>query len=98
MHIDPERLSCAEGCLLGQLACDSLGSLIEFQSPDEIRRKYPNGVRDLADDGTWGTIAGKPTDDSEMALTFGRTLIKQQHYDPFEPFEAHQFWLNSDTT
>ena len=58
----------AQGCLLGQLAGDALGSLVEFQSLEEIRRNYPGGVRELADGGTRSTIAGQPTDDSEMAL------------------------------
>ena len=44
-------ISRAQGCLLGQLAGDALGSLVEFQSPDEIRRGYPDGVRELADGG-----------------------------------------------
>jgi len=40
-------------------AGDALGSLFEFQSPEDICRNYPNGVRDLADGGTldlhtWG--------------------------------------------
>ena len=39
----------AQGCLLGQLAGDSLGSLVEFLSPEDIQRKYPAGVRDLED-------------------------------------------------
>ncbi|ANT65278.1 ADP-ribosylglycohydrolase family protein [Prosthecochloris sp. CIB 2401] len=56
-----DRTSRAQGCLLGQLAGDALGSLVEFQSPDEIRRSYPDGVRELADGGTWNTIAGQPT-------------------------------------
>ena len=55
----------ARGCLLGQLAGDALGSLVEFRRPEDIRREYPNGVRELAD-GAWNTIAGQPTDDSEM--------------------------------
>jgi len=59
MHVDPDTLSHAEGCLLGQIAGDSLGSLVEFQSPQQIRKKYPNGVRELGDGGTWGTIAGQ---------------------------------------
>ena len=67
-------VSRAQGCFLGRLAGDSLGSLVEFQTPDQIRRKYPGGVRRLADGGTWGTIAGQPTDDSEMALTLARML------------------------
>jgi len=40
-------LARAQGCLLGQLAGDSLGCLVEFQSPEEIRRSYPKGVREL---------------------------------------------------
>jgi len=55
-----EMLERARGCLLGQLASDTLGSLVEFQTPEQIRREYPNGVRELADGGTWNTIAGQP--------------------------------------
>ena len=68
------RVNRAQGCLLGQLAGDALGSLVEFQSPEEIRRSYPEGVRELADGGTWNTIAGQPTDDSEMALRLAAAL------------------------
>ena len=35
----------AQGCLLGQLAGDALGNLVESRRPEEIRREYPNGVR-----------------------------------------------------
>jgi ADP-ribosyl-[dinitrogen reductase] hydrolase len=95
MHIDSKTLSRAEGCLLGQLAGDSLGGLVEFQTPTEIRRRYPDGVSELADGGTWGTIAGQPTDDSEMALMLARTLIKHGRYDADEAHTAYTFWLNS---
>ncbi len=95
MQIDSGTLSRAEGCLLGQLAGDSLGSLVEFQTPAEIRRRYPDGVRKLENGGTWGTIAGQPTDDSEMALILARTLIKNGRYDANEAREAYVFWLNS---
>jgi ADP-ribosylglycohydrolase len=50
--MNKQKLSRAQGCLLGQLAGDALGSLVEFQSPDEIRQSYSNGVRELADGGT----------------------------------------------
>lgn len=50
---------------------------MEFRTPDDIRREYPGGVRELADGGTWGTIAGQPTDDSEMALSLARMLAEQ---------------------
>uniref|UniRef100_A0A7C4RU04 ADP-ribosylglycohydrolase family protein n=1 Tax=Desulfatirhabdium butyrativorans TaxID=340467 RepID=A0A7C4RU04_9BACT len=85
----------AQGCLLGQLAGDALGSLVEFCNPDDIRRKYPKGVRELTDGGTWNTIAGQPTDDSEMALSLARMLADQGRYDPEEARKAYVFWLNS---
>ena len=99
-------LSRAQGCLLGQLIGDSLGSLVEFMRPDEIRRRYPDGVREMADGGTWDTIAGQPTDDSEMALILARTLVAQgkkvrQRRDQGRQFDleavkkAYVFWLDS---
>ena len=66
----------AQGCILGQLAGDSLGSLVEFKDASTIQRLYPNGVRELADGGVWDTLAGQPTDDSEMALALARSLVR----------------------
>jgi len=95
MNVDAETLSRAEGCLLGQLAGDSLGGLVEFQSLSDIRRRYPDRVRELADGGTWDTIAGQPTDGSEMALMLARMLVKERRYDAEEARKAYVFWLNS---
>src|ERR1700733_4258485 len=95
MNHDIETLLRAEGCLLGQLAGDSLGSLVEWQPPSEILRRYPNRVRELADGGTWDTIAGQPTDDSEMALMLARMLVEERQYDAEEARKAYVFWLNS---
>ena len=55
------KIDRAQGCLLGQLAGagDALGSLVEFQAPEQIRQEYPGGVRELADGGTWNTIVGQ---------------------------------------
>ena len=86
----------AQGCLLGQLAGDSLGSLVEFQSPEDIQREYPAGVRNLEDSETWDTIAGQPTDDSEMALALARVLAEHKKYDQTLVLKAYIGWLNSD--
>ena len=85
----------AKGCLLGQLVGDALGSLVEFQSPDQIRSKYPDGVRILEDGGTWNTLAGQPTDDSEMALLLARMLVEHKRYDADAARMAYEFWLDS---
>ena len=34
-------------CLFGQLAGDALGRLVEFQTPEHIRREYPKSVSEL---------------------------------------------------
>lgn len=92
---DKNILLRAQGCLLGQLAGDALGSLVEFRTPEDIRCQYPKGVRELSDGGTWNTVAGQPTDDSEMALLLARMLADQGRYDPDEAKKAYVFWLDS---
>jgi ADP-ribosyl-[dinitrogen reductase] hydrolase len=94
--VDAGMLSRAQGCLLGQMAGDALGSLVEFQTPRQIRRKYPEGVRRLIDGGTWNTIAGQPTDDTEMALMLARSLTKEGSYRREAALAAYKYWLNSD--
>jgi ADP-ribosylglycohydrolase len=92
---DPGLLSRAHGCLLGQIAGDSLGSLVEFQSAEAIRQRYPGGVRTLADGGTWNTIAGQPTDDSELALALARTIVFSNGYDVEAAAWAYGYWYAS---
>lgn len=86
----------AQGCLLGQLAGDALGSMVEFKSTGEIQKDYPRGVRELADGGTWNTIAGQPTDDSEMALLLARMLVARGTYDQQVAREAYEYWIDSN--
>ncbi len=64
----------AEGALMGQFAGDALGGQVEFLAPDIITARFPSGLREIRDGGTWNTIAGQPTDDSEMALMHGTPL------------------------
>jgi len=91
-EVDLDR---AIGCLLGQIVGDSLGSLVEFQTPDDIAHQYPNGVRDLADGGTWKTIAGQPTDDSELALELARTLVGRKVWSSEAVAAAYGDWYTS---
>src|SRR6202012_1691834 len=90
---DPPALDRAIGCLLGQVIGDALGSLVEFQPAAAIARAYPDGVRDLRDGGTWNTIAGQPTDDSELALALARALAGRASYDAGGVAEAYGRWF-----
>jgi ADP-ribosylglycohydrolase/fructose-1,6-bisphosphatase/inositol monophosphatase family enzyme len=93
---DAGRLRRAQGCWLGQLAGDALGSLVEFKSAAAIATLYPGGVRDLADGGEWDTIAGQPTDDSEMALMLARTLVRDGQFDRAAALDGYVHWHDSD--
>jgi ADP-ribosyl-[dinitrogen reductase] hydrolase len=90
-----QMLARAQGALLGQLAGDALGSYVEFQSAREINRRHPEGVRDLRDGGHWGTIAGQPTDDSEMALALARSIVAQGGFQPEAASRAYITWRQS---
>lgn len=94
--VDAALLNRAQGCMLGQLAGDSLGSLVEFQSPAQILRQYPDGVRKLADGGHFGTTAGQPTDDSEMALMLARSLAEHGRFDVDAVRKTYIYWLDTE--
>ena len=83
------------GCLVGQVAGDSLGSLVEFQDPSTIAGKSPGGVRELADGGTFNTIAGQATDDSELALMLARSLVECGGFDVEDVARRYVGWYDS---
>jgi ADP-ribosyl-[dinitrogen reductase] hydrolase len=89
---EPGLLSRAQGCLLGQVAGDSLGSLVEFSPAAEIHARHGDGPRLLQDGGCWETIAGQPTDDSEMALALARAIIGAGGYDADAAMDAYRAW------
>ena len=92
---DSGLLSRAQGSLLAQIAGDSLGSLVEFQTAEKIAAAYPEGLSELADGGTWHTLAGQPTDDSEMALALARSIVAKGAYEVESTLEAYRRWYRS---
>jgi len=90
---DTRRLARAQGCLLGQAVGDSLGAPVEGEDAESIARAYPRGVRELADDSARGSIAGQPTDDTEMALALARSMIKAGRYDAQAALSAYRAWF-----
>ncbi|MDR1730554.1 MAG: ADP-ribosylglycohydrolase family protein [Synergistaceae bacterium] len=87
------QLDRAKGCLFGQFIGDSLGGLVEFKTSEYIQKHYPDGVRDLADGGTFSNLAGQATDDSEMALALARTLDKDGEYIQENVRKAYVSWF-----
>jgi ADP-ribosyl-[dinitrogen reductase] hydrolase len=91
-----QRLDRALGCMLGMVIGDSLGSQVEFETAAEIAASHPGGVRDLADSPVWKTLAGQPTDDSELGLALARSLVRMGRYDPEDAAGAYGRWYASE--
>jgi len=92
---DAGVLARAHGCLLGQLAGDALGSEVEFQSSDAIARAHPHGFTKLSGGGHWRTIAGQPTDDSELALILARSIVQGGGFEAERAAQFYRFWYRS---
>ena len=94
---DAGRLARAHGCFLGQAAGDALGQLVEFSHPATIAQAYPDGgPRLLVDGGAWQTIAGQPTDDTEMAICLARAIVHAGGYDRQAVARAYMRWGTGD--
>lgn len=54
--------------LLGLACGDALGSAVEFLDRGEIRRRYPEGLREIVGGGVLGLRPGETSDDTAMAV------------------------------
>ena len=95
MYFEQDVVARAQGCLIGQIAGDALGALVEFKTRAEIAVLYPGRLSELAAGGPWNIIAGQPTDDSELALALARQLVHDGFYNRPQVFAAYQAWLAS---
>lgn len=89
------RLDRAMGCMLGMVIGDSLGSQVEFRTASDIARDYPDGVRAMKPSPVWRTLAGQPTDDTELALALARSLVGRSAFDAEATAEAYARWYQS---
>jgi len=91
-HIpDAGLLARAQGCLLGLVAGDSLGALVDGEDVAAIRARYPGGPRDLRDGGPYRSIAGQPVA-SERALALARSIVEARRYDPQAIAQAFEWY------
>jgi len=89
------QLARAQGAMLGQAIGDNLGARVEGKPANEIARLYPGGVREVADGGIYHLLAGQPTDDSELALTLARTIVRDGKCEPARVLDAYRQWITS---
>ncbi len=94
-RVPREHYDRAIGIMLGQLVGDALGAQVEFEPSSRIAQAYPQGVRAIEDGGPFDTIAGQPTDDSEMALGLARALVDEGRYEAESAARAYARWYAS---
>lgn len=84
----------ALGAFLGFAVGDALGATVEFMTRREIEAKY--GVHRKMVGGGWLHLApGQVTDDTEMALALGRSLVRRGGFDAKDVCEEFAAWLKS---
>jgi len=49
----------------------------------------------MAAGGCWNTLAGQPTDDSEMAMMLARSILDQGGYQAGAARDAYSWWKSS---
>lgn len=71
---------------------DALGATVEFMTPREIKHRY--GLhRDIIGGGWLRLGKGDVTDDTEMSLALGRSVLQQDRVDALAVAEAFSDWM-----
>lgn len=84
----------ALAAFLGFAVGDALGATVEFMTRGEISARY--GVHREMIGGGWLRLApGAITDDTEMALALGRSLVRRGGFDARDVCEEFAAWLKS---
>ncbi len=89
-----DREGRALAAFLGFAIGDALGATVEFMTRREIAAAY--GVHRRIVGGGWLKLApGAVTDDTQMALALGRSLVRRQGFDARDVCEEFAAWLRS---
>lgn len=66
------------GCLVGLAIGDALGAPLKFCPRQEVRKKYPHGLRDMIASPLWNK--GAYTDDTQMTLLIAESLLENKGF------------------
>lgn len=84
----------AAGVVLGLACGDALGRPVEFCSDSEIAADYGT-LTEMVGHGTWGKPAGTITDDTDLALCIGRSLVEHHGFVPTDVASRFVEWYES---
>ncbi|MFJ5937354.1 ADP-ribosylglycohydrolase family protein [Streptomyces sp. NPDC093071] len=84
----------AMGAVLGSAAGDALGAPFEFGLPGVFRERFPDGAGELCGGGGWDP--GEATDDTQMAVLLGESLLERGGLDPPDVFDRFRRWAAAE--
>ncbi|MEU8622891.1 ADP-ribosylglycohydrolase family protein [Streptomyces sp. NPDC048623] len=84
----------AVGAVLGSAVGDALGAPFEFGLPGVFRERFPDGRGEMCGGGGWEP--GEATDDTQMAVLVGESLLERGGLDPSDVFDRFRRWAAAD--
>ena len=94
MALDSSTIDRALAAYLGFACGDALGATVEFMTRPEIAARY--GVhREIIGGGWLGLQPGQVTDDTEMSLALGRSLVRRRGFDANDVCDEFAAWLKT---
>lgn len=84
------RRDRAAGAVVGSAAGDALGAPFEFGAPGVFGARFPDGVRTLCGGGGWDP--GEATDDTQMAVLVGESLLENDGLELSDIFDPFRRW------
>jgi ADP-ribosyl-[dinitrogen reductase] hydrolase len=88
-----QRQDRIAGCLVGLAIGDALGAPLEFLNRREVRKRYPNGLRDFIASRLWKK--GEYTDDTQMALLVAESLLDKGDLQSSDLAQRFQHWART---
>jgi ADP-ribosyl-[dinitrogen reductase] hydrolase len=88
-----ERRDRVAGCFVGLAVGDALGAPLEFQSRRQVRKLYPQGLRDMIDSRLWKK--GEYTDDTQMALLIAESFLPSNGLLASDLAQRFQTWATT---
>lgn len=82
------------GAVVGSAVGDALGAPFEFGPPGALTARFPTTGDEMCGGGGWDP--GEATDDTQMAVLVGESLLERGGLDPADVFARFQRWAAAD--
>ncbi|QQS23826.1 MAG: ADP-ribosylglycohydrolase family protein [Actinomycetota bacterium] len=93
---EPSLHDRAVGAVVGSAAADALGAPYEFGLPGQYSARFPepalDGPGEQVGGGGFGWAPGEFTDDTQMAIVQGESVLVCDGVDPRDLFERFRIW------